>query len=431
MKAVKRASESNQIGGNSEMYDYLKKSDPEIHEAIIRETERENGNIELIASENFTGRDVMEAQGSPMTNKYSEGYPGARWYGGCEYMDIAERLAIERAKRLFGAEHVNVQPHSGTTANTAVYLAMLKPGDGILAMDLACGGHLSHGHKLNFSGKYFKISTYGVNRKTERLDFDMIRERAREARPKIILAGASAYSRTIEFDKFREICDETGAYLMADIAHIAGLIVAGLHPNPVGAAEFVTSTTHKTLRGPRSGFIMTREEFAKKIDVAVFPGLQGGPLMHVIAAKAVAFKNALSDEFRKYQRRVVGNAGVLAGSMEKAGYRIVSGGTDNHLMLVDLSSKKITGKDAEKMLDEAGITVNKNLIPYDKQKPAVASGIRLGTPAVTTRGMGEGEMKVIAALIDRVLAAGRDKAVIEKVKKEIKEMLSNFPLYKT
>ncbi|MFH1406527.1 MAG: serine hydroxymethyltransferase, partial [Candidatus Omnitrophota bacterium] len=375
------------------MFDRLKKTDPEIYEAIINETKRQNENIELIASENFADIDVLEASGSTLTNKYAEGYPSARWYGGCEYVDVVERLAIERAKRLFGAEHVNVQPHSGTTANIAVYFAVLQPGDTILAMDLACGGHLSHGHKLNFSGRYFNIVSYGVNRKTEMLDFDEIRDKAKESRPKIILAGASAYPRTMDFAKFREICDEVGAYLMVDIAHIAGLVVAGIHPNPVPLSEFVTSTTHKTLRGPRSGFIMCKKEFAKKIDVAVFPGLQGGPLMHIIAAKAVAFKYAFTDEFKRCQKRVVANAKTLAESLQKLGYRIVSGGTDNHLLLVDLSSKKITGKDAATVLDKAGITVNKNLIPFDKQKPAVASGIRLGTPAMTTRGMDENEMK--------------------------------------
>jgi len=412
------------------MFDRLKKTDPEIYEAIINETKRQNENIELIASENFVDIGVLEAQGSVLTNKYAEGYPSARWYGGCEYVDVAERLAVERAKKLFGAEHVNVQPHSGTTANMAVYFAMLNPGDTILAMDLACGGHLSHGHKLNFSGRYFNIATYGVNKDTEMLDFDEIREKAKSSKPKIILSGASAYPRTIDFSKFREICDEVGAYLMADIAHIAGIIVAGLHPNPIPISEFVTSTTHKTLRGPRSGFIMCKKEFAKQIDVAVFPGLQGGPLMHIIAAKAVAFKYALSGEFKAYQKKIVANAKVLSESLEKLGYRIVSGGTDNHLLLVDLTRKNITGKEAELILDKAGITVNKNLIPFDKQKPAVASGIRLGTPAVTTRGMGENEMRKVAQLIDKVLTNKSDSKVIDSVRREVKDMLKNFPLYK-
>ena len=412
------------------MFENLKKKDPEIYNAIIDETKRQNGNIELIASENFADMSVIEAQGSALTNKYAEGYPKARWYGGCEYVDVAEELAIERAKKIFRAEHVNVQPHSGTTANMAVYFAMLKTGDTILAMDLACGGHLSHGHKLNFSGKYFNVVTYGVNKDTQMLDFKEIRDKARKYKPKLILAGASAYPRTIDFTKFRQICDETGALLMADIAHIAGLIAAGLHPRAVPVCEFVTSTTHKTLRGPRSGFIMCRNEFAKKIDVAVFPGLQGGPLMHVIAAKAVAFKHALSEEFKTYQRNVVKNAKVLAQSMESLGYRIVSGGTDNHLMLVDLTSKDITGKEAEKVLDKASITVNKNLIPFDKQKPAVASGIRLGTPAMTTRGMGKNEMEKIAQLIDTVLTNRTDEKTVEIAKEEVKELLKAFPLYK-
>lgn len=412
------------------MFDMLKKTDPEVYEAIVSEIKRQNGNIELIASENFTSLDVLEAQGSVLTNKYAEGYPAARWYGGCEYVDVVEKLAIERAKEIFGAEHVNVQPHSGTTANMAVYFAVLKAGDTILAMDLACGGHLSHGHKLNFSGRYFNIVTYGVNRKTEMLDFDEIRKKAKQHKPKIILAGASAYPRTIDFARFRQICDEVGAFLMVDIAHIAGLIAAGLHPRAVPVSEFVTSTTHKTLRGPRSGFIMCRQEFAKKIDVAVFPGLQGGPLMHIIAAKAVAFKNAQTPGFKEYQKKIVENAKVLAESLEKLGYRIVSGGTDNHLMLVDLTSKGITGKEAEKVLDKAAITVNKNLIPFDKQKPAVASGIRLGTPAATTRGMGGSEMKKIAELIDKVLTNTTDAKRVDSAKKQVKEMLNSFPLYK-
>ncbi len=412
------------------MFEELKRIDPEVYEAIMNETKRQNGNIELIASENFVDASVMEAQGSTMTNKYAEGYPDARWYGGCEYVDVVEKLAIERAKKLFGAEHVNVQPHSGTTANMAVYYSVLNVGDTILAMDLACGGHLSHGHKHNFSGKYFTIVPYGVNRKTEMIDYDEIREKARAHKPKLILAGASAYPRTIDFNKFREICDEVGAYLMVDIAHIAGLVVTGLHPTPVPVSEFVTSTTHKTLRGPRSGFTMCKVRFAKGIDMAVFPGLQGGPLMHVIAAKAVAFKQALLPEFKKYQEQIVKNAKALAEALQAKGYRIVSGGTDNHLMLVDLTSKNVTGKDATSALDKAAITVNKNLIPFDTQKPTITSGIRLGTPAMTTRGMKEKEMKKIAELIDRVVTNISDTKVIEAVKKEVKEMLKVFPLYK-
>ena len=412
------------------MFEELKKIDPEVYEAIMNETKRQNGNIELIASENFVDASIMEAQGSTMTNKYAEGYPDARWYGGCEYVDVVEKLAVERAKKLFGAEHVNVQPHSGTTANMAVYYSVLKVGDAILAMDLACGGHLSHGHKHNFSGKYFTIIPYGVDRKTEMIDYDEIREKAREHKPKLILAGASAYPRTIDFNKFREICDEVGAYLMVDIAHIAGLVATGLHPTPVPVSEFVTSTTHKTLRGPRSGFTMCRKEFAKGIDMAVFPGLQGGPLMHVIAAKAVAFKQALMPGFKKYQEQIVKNAKALAEALQARGYRIVSGGTDNHLMLVDLTSKNVTGKDATYALDKAAITVNKNLIPFDTQKPTITSGIRLGTPAMTTRGMKEKDMKKIAELIDKVVTNISDLKVIDGVKKEAKEMLLAFPLYR-
>ncbi|MEA3305686.1 MAG: serine hydroxymethyltransferase, partial [Candidatus Omnitrophota bacterium] len=336
-----------------------------------------------------------------------------------------------RAGKLFaGAEHVNVQPHSGTTANMAVYFSMLNAGDTIVAMDLACGGHLSHGHKINFSGKYFNIVSYGVNKKTEMLDYDEIMDKAKKYKPRIILAGASAYPRIIDFSKFREICDEVGAFLMADMAHIAGLITAGLHPNPVPLAEFVTSTTHKTLRGPRSGFVICRKEFAKKIDTAIFPGLQGGPLMHVIAAKAVAFKHALSGGFKEYQRQIVKNAKALSEALKKLGYRIVSGGTDTHLLLLDLTDKNITGKDAESILDKAAITVNKNLIPFDKQKPFIASGIRLGTPAMTTRNMKENEMRKIAELIDRVLTNASDLKIIDSVKKEVRDMLAVFPLYK-
>ncbi|MBU4377066.1 MAG: serine hydroxymethyltransferase [Candidatus Omnitrophica bacterium] len=412
------------------MFEELKKIDPEVYEAVTNETKRENGNIELIASENFTSVAVLEAQGSTMTNKYAEGYPDARWYGGCEYVDVVEKLAIDRAKKLFGSEHVNVQPHSGTTANMAVYYSVLKVGDTILAMDLACGGHLSHGHKHNFSGKYFTIVPYGVDKKTETIDYDEIREKARAHKPKLILAGASAYPRTLDFNKFREICDEVGAYLMVDIAHIAGLVATGLHPTPVPVSEFVTSTTHKTLRGPRSGFVMCRKEFAKGIDMAVFPGLQGGPLMHVVAAKAVAFKEALLPEFKKYQEQVIKNAKALAEALEAKTYRIVSGGTDNHLMLVDLTNKGVSGKDATAALDKAAITVNKNLIPFDTAKPTVTSGIRLGTPAMTTRGMKEKEMKNIAELIDKVVANISDGKIIESVKNEVKEMLKAFPLYK-
>ncbi|HNX90351.1 MAG TPA: serine hydroxymethyltransferase [Candidatus Omnitrophota bacterium] len=408
---------------------YLKKTDPEIFGSILRETKRQNEGIELIASENFVSRAVMEAVSSPMTNKYAEGYPKARYYGGCHYVDEAEILAIERAKKLFGAEHVNVQPHSGSQANMAVYFSMLKMGDTVLAMDLSCGGHLTHGHSKNFSGKNYRMVFYGVNPKTEKLDFDEIRAKALEYRPKMIIAGASAYPRTIDFTKFREICDEVGAILMVDMAHIAGLVAAGLHPSPVPVAEFVTTTTHKTLRGPRSGMIMCRQEFAKKINSEVFPGIQGGPLMHVIAGKAVAFLEAMQPEFKVYQGEIMKNAKKLAEEIAARGYRIVSGGTDNHLMLVDLSPKGVTGKEAEICLDKAGITVNKNLIPFDKQPPMVTSGVRIGTPAVTTRGMKEKEMVKIAEFIDKAVMNRADDAKLETIRLELKEFLKSFPLY--
>lgn len=408
----------------------LRSVDPEVHKAVLNEAERQNNNIELIASENFVSEEILEAQGSVMTNKYAEGYPGARWYGGCEYVDVVERLAIERAKGLFKAEHVNVQPHSGSQANMAVYFATLKHGDTVLAMDLACGGHLTHGHARNFSGMFYNIISYGVNRKTEMLDYNEILDLAKKHNPKLILAGACAYPRSVDFSKFRDICGKVGALLLADIAHIAGLIVAGLHPNACDYADFVTSTTHKTLRGPRSGIIMCKREYAKEIDATVFPGIQGGPLMHVIAAKAVALKLAGTDEFKKYQKNIVKNAQALAESLKKRGYRIVSGGTDNHLLLVDLSDKKITGKDAASSLDTAGITVNKNLIPFDEQSPAVTSGIRLGTPAVTTRGMKEPDMERVAELIDKVLKDPGDKEEISRIKEEVKGLTGKFPLYK-
>jgi len=408
----------------------LKKQDKEIFNAILSETRRENSNIELIASENFVSEPILEAQGSVLTNKYAEGYPKARWYNGCEYVDEVETIAIERAKKLFGAEHVNVQPHSGTQANMVIYFAMLKPGDTVMAMDLACGGHLSHGHPHNFSGKFYNIVPYGVNRKTETLDYDEIAGIAAKNKPKMILVGASAYPRAIDFKKFRQIADSVGAFMFVDIAHIAGLIAAGLHQNPVEYAEFVTSTTHKTLRGPRGGFIMCRKEFAKKIDMEVFPGLQGGPLMHVIAAKAVCFKEALKPEFKKYQAQIIKNCRALSQEMERLGYRIVAGGTDTHLFLVDLTNKNITGKEAATVLDRTGITVNKNLIPYDPQSPFVASGIRIGTPAVTTRGMKETQMKTIAQLINKVLSDPHNEKNIQDVKKEVSVLVKVFPLYK-
>ncbi|MFH1189793.1 MAG: serine hydroxymethyltransferase [Candidatus Omnitrophota bacterium] len=410
--------------------DGLRNNDPEVYGAILDEAKRENGNLELIASENFVSEAVLEAQGSVLTNKYAEGYPHARWYNGCHNADVVEDLAIARAKKIFGAEHVNVQPHSGTQANMVVYFAMLKPGDTVLAMDLACGGHLSHGHPHNFSGKLFKMVPYGVNRDTETLDYDEIGSIAKEHKPRMILAGASAYPRTLDFGKFRQIADSVGAFLFVDIAHIAGLVAAGLHESPVNYAEFVTSTTHKTLRGPRGGFVMCRKEFAKKIDSEVFPGLQGGPLMHVIAAKAVCFKEALEPAFKDYQKQILKNSKALSGEMAKIGYRIVAGGTDTHLFLVDLTSKGVTGKDAALLLDKAGITVNKNLIPYDKQSPFIASGVRIGTPAVTTRGMKEPEMKTIAHLIDEVISRSPDEKASADVRRKVGALVDRFPLYK-
>ncbi len=409
---------------------HLKKTDPEIFNAILNETKRQSQNIELIASENFASRAVLEAQASTMVNKYAEGYPNARWYNGCKFVDIVERLAIERAKKLFGAEHVNVQPHCGTQANMAVYFSVLKPGDRVMALDLPCGGHLSHGHPHNFSGEFYKIIPYGVNRNTEQIDYNEILHLAKVNKPKIILAGASAYPRIIDFKKFREICDKVGAYLFVDMAHFAGLVVAGLHPDPIPYAEFVTTTTHKTLRGPRAGMILCKKEFAKRIDSEVFPGIQGGPFMHVIAAKAVALKEALRPEFKTYQKQVVNNAKALASASQKLGYRIVSGGTDTHLLLVDLLNKKIGGRNAALALDKANITVNKNLIPFDEKGPFLTSGIRLGTPAVTTRGMKEPQMHRIAELIDAIIRHPKDLKTLKSVKKEVKDLVNKFPLYK-
>ena len=408
----------------------LRKTDPEIYNVILAETKRENDNLELIASENFVNEEILAAQGSALTNKYAEGYPGARWYNGCHNVDTAESIAIERAKKIFGAEHVNVQPHSGTQANMAVYFAVCNPGDTVLSMDLACGGHLSHGSAHNFSGKFYKVVPYGVDPKTEMLDYDVIQDLATKNKPKLIIAGASAYPRSLDFKAFRKIADSVGAVLMVDIAHIAGLVATGLHQNPVEYAEFVTSTTHKTLRGPRGGFIMCRKEFAKRIDSDVFPGMQGGPLMHVIAAKAVCFKLALQPEFKTYQKQVLANARTFSGELAGFGYRIVAGGTDTHLFMVDLTSKNITGRDAAAALDKAGITVNKNLIPYDKKSPFVTSGVRIGTHAVTTRGMKEPEMKTIAHLIDEVLTNPSDDRNIQKVKGEVADLVKKFPLYK-
>jgi glycine hydroxymethyltransferase len=408
---------------------YLEEKDPEIYAAIRKELERQNNNLELIASENFTSLAVLEAQGSVLTNKYAEGYPGKRWYGGCEYVDVVENLAIERVKKIFGAEHANVQPHSGSQANMAVYFAALKPGDTVLAMDLSAGGHLTHGHPHNFSGRLFKIVGYGVDKKTETLDYEAIAELARVHKPRMILAGASAYPRIIDFKRFRQIADSVGAYLFVDMAHIAGLVAAGLHPSPVPYAEFVTSTTHKTLRGPRGGFILCREDFAKKIDSQIFPGIQGGPLMHVIAAKAVAFGEALSDEFKQYQKQLLKNSSSLAACLEERGFRIVSGGTDTHLMLVDLNPKDVTGADASKILGEVNITVNKNLIPFDLKSPMVTSGIRLGSAAVSTRKMKEPEMREIARLIDEALVNRGLPEKLSGVKGEVIALTKKFPLY--
>ncbi len=410
-------------------FERLKLSDPDIYRAIQEEIEREREKIVLIASENYASSAVLEAQGSVFTNKYAEGYPNKRYYGGCEYADIVENLAIERAKELFGAEHVNVQPHSGSQANMAVYFAFLKPGDTILGMNLSHGGHLSHGASVNFSGMLYKNVPYGVNKETGYIDYDEVRRLAVKNKPKMILAGASAYSRTLDFKTFSEIAKEVGAYLLADIAHIAGLVAAGIHPSPVPYADFITTTTHKTLRGPRGGMIMCRAKYAKAIDKMIFPGIQGGPLVHVIAAKAVAFKEALNDGFKEYQRKVIENAKRLAEELIKRGFRIISGGTDTHLMLVDLANKGITGKEAEEALDKAGITVNKNSIPYDERPPAITSGMRLGTTCVTTRGMGEAEMTGIAEIIDEALKNNSDEAKIERLRQRAGEICKRFPIY--
>jgi glycine hydroxymethyltransferase len=406
----------------------LKHVDPEIAEVIEHERLRQQENIELIASENFTSPAVMEAQGSVLTNKYAEGYPRKRWYGGCENVDLAEQLAIDRAKKLFGAEHANVQPHSGSGANMAVYFAFLKPGDKLLTMDLSHGGHLTHGNKANFSGKFFEIVHYGVSKDTERIDYDQLAALAREHRPKMITVGASAYPRIIDFARMGQIAREVGALLLADIAHIAGLVAAGLHPSPVPHADFVTTTTHKTLRGPRGGLILCPEKYAKEIDSQIFPGIQGGPLEHVIAAKAVCFQEALRPEFKEYQAQVIKNAAALAEGMKRNGFRLVSGGTDNHLMLVDVGAKGVTGKDCQIALDEAGITVNKNTIPFETRSPFQASGIRLGTPAVTTRGMKEPEMAAIADMISEVLMDPKNTDVAHQVRTRVRELTARFPL---
>src|SRR5512139_1904935 len=406
----------------------LERVDPEIYRALCQEAARMEHNLELIASENVVSRAVLQAQGSILTNKYAEGYPGRRYYGGCEFVDIAEELAISRAKELFGAEHVNVQPHSGSQANMAVYFSQLAPGDTILAMDLTHGGHLTHGSPVNFSGKFFRVVPYGVRQSDERLDYEAVEALARQHRPKMIVVGYSAYPRQIDFAPFRRIADEVGAVVMVDIAHFAGLGVAGLHPSPVPHAEFVTTTTHKTLRGPRGGMIMCREAYAKSLNSSVFPGNQGGPLMHVIAAKAVALKEALSPEFKLYQQQIVRNAKALAAALMAKGFRLISGGTDNHLMLIDLRQSELTGKLAEVTLDRAHITVNKNTVPFETRSPFVTSGVRLGTPAVTTRGMKEAEMEVIAELIFRALQAVGNDAVLAGVADDVVSLCRKFPL---
>ena len=407
----------------------LHEVDPEIAHAIDQEVDRQARTIELIASENFVSEAVLEALGSVMTNKYAEGLPGKRYYGGCEYVDVAENLAIERAKKLFGAEHANVQAHSGSQANQAVYMTVLKPGDTLLGMSLAHGGHLTHGHPLNFSGKMYKIVSYGVNKETETIDYDELERLAKEHKPELILAGASAYPRFLDFARFGAIARECGAVLMVDMAHIAGLVAAGLHPSPFPHADFVTTTTHKTLRGPRGGAVFCKEQYAKDLDKIVFPGIQGGPLMHVIAAKAVCFHEALQPEFKEYQKQIVANAKVMAEALAAEGFRIVSGGTDNHLMLVDVFTKKVTGREAQEVLERASITVNKNAIPFDANPPAVASGIRVGTPAVTTRGMKEPEMRQIARWIAEVLHRLNDEAAIQRVRGEVESLTDKFPLY--
>ncbi len=410
---------------------YVKQVDPEVYDAIVKETNRQATKLELIASENFVSEAVLEAMGGIMTNKYAEGYPGKRYYGGCEYVDVAEDLARDRLKQIFGCEHANVQPHSGSQANMAAYFTVLEPGDKVMGLDLSCGGHLTHGHPINFSGKLYDFTGYVVDKETEQIDYDELLRQAKETRPKMIVSGASAYPRIIDFERLRSICDEVDAFMMVDIAHIAGLVAAGVHPSPVPYADFVTSTTHKTLRGPRGGVVMCKEKYAADLDRTVMPGIQGGPLMHVIAAKAVSFKEALSDEFRAYQRQIVANARALAQALMDKGYRLVSGGTDTHLMLVSfVDVPKVTGKKVEKALDKAGITVNKNAVPFDPEKPFVTSGIRIGTPAVTTRGMAEPEMQKIAEFIDHAIQNRRKDEVLEKIAEDVADLCTQFPLYR-
>lgn len=407
----------------------LKEVDPEVYAAVRAEEKRQRERLVLIASENYASAAVQAAQGSLMTNKYAEGYPRKRYYGGCQHVDTVEELAIERAKQLFGCEHVNVQPHSGSQANMAAYFSVLKPGDTILGMDLSQGGHLTHGSRVNFSGMIFQAFSYGVDRESELIDYDAVQRKAEECRPRMVVVGASAYSRILDFTRFQQIAKSVGAYLLVDIAHIAGLVATGLHPSPVPYADFVTTTTHKTLRGPRAGMIMCKAEHAKAVDKIIFPGLQGGPLMHVIAAKAVAFKEALAPGFKTYQEQVLANARTLAGEFQERGFRVVSGGTDTHLFLINLTNKGLTGKQAEAALDNAGITVNKNAVPYDEQPPAVASGIRMGTPIVSTRGMAQDEMKTIASFMDRVLQNPDHKGTQREVRKEVKAFCRRFPIF--
>lgn len=410
---------------------FLEKVDPEIYKAIIQEQDREHEEIELIASENFTHPAVLEAQGCVMTNKYAEGYPGARWYGGCENVDIVESLAKQRAKELFETDyHVNVQPHSGTQANMAVYFSILKPGDTMMSMDLACGGHLSHGHPKNFSGRLYNVVPYGVNKETEMLDYDEIQKLVEKHKPKLLVAGTSAYSRNINFKKLKEICNKEDSLLVVDMAHIAGLVAAGIHPNPFPFADFVTTTTHKTLRGPRGGMIFCKQKFSRKLDSIVFPGIQGGPLMHVIAAKAVGFKQALSEEFDEYQHQIVKNIKVMVEEFKERGYRIVSEGSDNHLLMLDLTSKNLTGKAATNILGKVNITVNKNLIPYDEKSPFITSGVRIGTPAVTTRDMKEPQIKKIVKYIDEALMNKDNNQKLGEIKGNVKKLVNEFPLYK-
>ncbi len=411
-------------------YTPLREADPEVYSAVMRELKRQRNTLELIASENIASRAVMEAQGSVLTNKYAEGLPGRRYYGGCEFVDVVESLAVERAKKLFGAEHANVQPHSGSQANQAAYFTLLEPGDTIMGMNLAHGGHLTHGSPLNLSGRYFRVTFYGVEKDTGRIDYDKVLEQARRSKPKLIVAGASAYPREIDFRRMKEIADEVGARLMVDMAHIAGLVAAGLHNSPFPHADVVTTTTHKTLRGPRGGMVLCSKELGAAVDKAVFPGIQGGPLMHVIAAKAVALGEALQPEFREYQRQIVNNARALAGALLERGFTLVSGGTDNHMLLVDLRNKGITGREAEQVLDEVGVTVNKNAIPFDPQPPAVSSGIRIGTPAVTTRGLQEAEMTEVAEIIHLALSFNGNRAYRQKAAAMAADLCRRFPVYR-